>query len=91
MASQHIEIPGASASRLSGDLRQLVDQLQRTVDHASQVFAVANQVASGGDWVALSAAWGVSAADAETAYNLLTAAQNRLTGNVISDFLARLG
>lgn len=84
MASQHIEIPGASASRLSGDLRQLVDQLQRTVNHASQVKAVADQVASGADW-------GVSAADAETAYNLLTAAQNRLTGNAISDFLARLG
>lgn len=91
MASAHIEIPGASASRLSGDLRQLIDQLQRTVDHATRVKAVADQVASGADWTALGAAWGVSPVNAETAYNLLTAAQNRLTGSAISDFLSRLG
>lgn len=91
MASTHIEIPGASASRLSGDLRQLIDQLQRTVDHATRVKAVADQVASGADWTALGAAWGVSAANAETVYNLLTATQSRLTGAPISDFLSRLG
>ncbi len=91
MASQHIEIPGATASRLSGDLRQLIDQLQRTVDHATRIKAVADQVASGSDWVSLGAAWGVSAANAETVYNLLTAAQGRLTGAAISDFLSRLG
>jgi hypothetical protein len=91
VASQHIEIPGATASRLSGDLRQLIDQLQRTVDHATRIKAVADQVASGSDWVSLGAAWGVSAANAETVYNLLTAAQGRLTGAAISDFLSRLG
>lgn len=91
MPSAHIEIPGTSASRLSGELRQLIDQLQRTVDHASRTKAIADQVASGSDWVALGAAWGVSAANAETTYNLLTAAQNRLTGAAITDFLSRLG
>lgn len=91
MASQHIEIPGASASRLSGELRQLIDRALELVNHATQVKAVADQVGSGADWTALGAAWGISAANAETVYNLLTAAQGRLTGAAISDFLSRLG
>ena len=91
MASTHIEIPGASASRLSGELRQLIDQLQRVVDHATKVRAVSDTVMTGNDWVALGAAWGISAADAQVVHGLLTVAQNRLTGAAITDFLTRLG
>lgn len=91
MASTHIEIPGVSASRISGELRQLIDQLQRVVDHATKVKAVADTLMAGNDWVALGAAWGVSATDAQTAYGLLVTAQNRLTGAAITDFLSRLG
>ena len=91
MANQHIEVPGSSASRLSGEFRALIEQLQRTVDHASRHKAIVDQVSTGSDWVALAAAWGVSVADAQAAYALLTTAQARLTGNAITDFLSRLG
>ena len=80
MANQHIEVPGSSASRLSGEFRALIEQLQRTVDHASRHKAIVDQVSAGADWVALAAA-----------YALLTTAQARLTGNAITDFLSRLG
>lgn len=89
MASAYIDI--GTSTRQAAQTRSAIDQLQRTVDTFDQLKASFDQAALGGDWVALGALLGVSAADAETAYNLLTSAQARLTGNAISDFLARLG
>ena len=70
MASQHINISTGN-SRLGDQLRALIDSARNLQNNTTTVKDIAEQVASGGDWVALGAQLGVSAADAETAYNLL--------------------
>ena len=90
MATAHIEIQ-STASRLSADVRSLIDALQRVVDSADKVKAISDQVALGGDWEALATKLGVSAADAEAVYNLLGSVNGELHGVFITQTLGRLG
>ncbi len=90
MASQYIEIIGTD-SRLGAEFRQLVDQARRLQQHAEQVQDVADQVAAGADWVALGAKLGVSAANAEVAYNLLVAFRTVINKAGYDLFVDRLG
>jgi len=90
MASQHIEIP-STASRLSALVRRTVDNGRRFQEDIEQIVDIAQQVASGGDWDALATYLGTSAADAETAYNLLVALHSALGVAVFNNVLDRLG
>lgn len=89
MASAHIEV--GTATRLSSELRGLVDSLQRVKDDAENAKAVYDQLALGGDWVALGGALNVNAADAEAIYNTLGSVVAELGGTFIGQFLGRLG
>lgn len=90
MASAHIEVSG-SATRLNGELRAFVDLLRQTCERGAKLKAIADQAALGGDWGGLSAAFGLSEADAETVYNLLGSVNTELAGAFISQMRARLG
>ena len=90
MASQHIEITG-TASRLASDTRQLIDLLRTVQSLAAKVNDINQQMASGGDWIALGASLSVSPADAEIVYNLLTAIQDDLTTSDYNAVIDRLG
>jgi hypothetical protein len=90
MASAHIEISG-SATRLNGKLRSLLDQVQDVGERSAQLKAIFDQVALGGDFASLGEALGISAADAETVYNLLGSANTELHGAFITQMLARCG
>ena len=90
MASAHIEVSG-SATRLNGELRAFVDLLRQTCERGAKLKAIADQAALGGDWAGLGAAFGLSAADAETTYNLLGSVNTELAGAFISQMRSRLG
>lgn len=92
MASQHIEITG-NETRLAGDLRRFIDQLQGVQNQSAELKAVMDQAASGSDWVGLQATFGFdSTADAEATYNLLGSVNATLTTDAfIAQFLSRLG
>ncbi len=92
MASQHIEITG-NETRLAGDLRRFIDQLQAVQNQSAELKAVMDQAASGSDWVGLQATFGFdSTADAEATYNLLGSVNATLTTDAfVAQFLSRLG
>lgn len=90
MSSAHIEIV-ATASRLGSDMRSLITQLQRVVDDCDKCKAIADQVAYGGDYDALAAKLGTSAADAQSVYNLLGSMITELHATFTTQVLARLG
>lgn len=88
--SSHIEI-SSTASRLSADVRRAIDDLQRVQDEFAEIKNVADQVALGADWASLATKLGTSQADAETAYNLVTAAQTALEAAALTAVTSRLG
>lgn len=90
MASAHIKI-NDTGSRHNMELRQFVDALQDVVEDSSRLKAVFDQAALGGDWVALGALLDVTAADAETIYNLLGSVVAELHATFITQTLGRLG
>lgn len=90
MATAHIEITG-TASRLSADVRAAVDQLETLQDRFSDIKAIMDQVALGGDWDALATYLGVSAADAEAVYNLWGSATTEISAVFLTQLQGRLG
>ena len=89
MASAYIDI--GTSTRQASATRSAVDQLQRTVDTFDQLKALFDQAALGGDWVSLGALLGVSAANAETIYNLWGSATTELHATFITQLLGRCG
>ena len=93
--STHIEI-NASSSRYASSMRSLVSQLRSAQNLSQECKDVGDQLAFGGDWVALAAYLGLSGptaeADAEAVYNLLGSVNTTLsTDAFIAQFLSRLG
>lgn len=90
MATAHIEITG-TASRLSADVRQAIDQLESLQNKFGDIKSIFDQVAMGGDWDALALKLGTSAADAEAVYNLWGSANLEIAGTFLTQLQARLG
>lgn len=89
--SQHIEIV-STASRLGADFRSLVDRTRDLQAQATKVKDITDQVASGEDWDALALKLGCTAAEAETAYNLLTTFSQAVNAaSQVNTFVDRLG
>lgn len=89
MASAYIDI--GTSTRQAPQTRSAIDQLQRTVDTFDQLKALFDQAALGSDWVSLGALLGVSAANAETIYNLWGSATTELHATFITQLLGRCG
>ena len=91
MASTHIY--PSTTTRLAGKLNSLVAQMQRVRNEAQELKDVADQIAMGGDWQALAAAWGYATpAEAEAAYNLLgSALADNIKGAFYSQVISRMG
>lgn len=89
MASAYIDI--GTSTRQAAQTRSAIDQLQRTVDTFDQMKALFDQAALGGDWVALGALLGISAANAETVYNLWGSASTELHATFVTQLLGRCG
>lgn len=89
MTSAYIDI--GTSTRQSSQTRSAIDQLQRTVDTFDQLKALFDQAAMGSDWVSLGALLGVSAANAETIYNLWGSATTELHATFLSQLLGRCG
>lgn len=89
MASAYIDI--GTSTRQASQARSAIDQLQRTVDTFYQLKALFDQAALGGDWVSLGALLGVTAANAETIYNLWGSATTELHATFITQLLGRCG
>lgn len=101
MASAHIEISG-SASRFSGKVRGLIDQVRAVSNDASTILGICNSFLGASPNLALDATYadlaialgftGATAnADAHSFYTLLASAQGRLAGAQISAFIDNLG
>ena len=90
MASAHIEI-SSTASRLSADTRQAVDQLRTLQDRFTDIKAIFDQVALGGDWTSLATKLGTSEADAQAVYNLWGSATTEIGGSFLTQIVGRLG
>jgi len=88
--SSHIEVV-STASRYGADVRSFIAQLQAVVDMSARLKAVGDQIAISGDWDSLAANLGVSAADAESVYNLLGSVNGELHGAFTTQLLSRLG
>lgn len=89
MASAYIDI--GTSTRQASATRSAIDQLQRTVDTFDQLKALFDQAALGGDWVSLGALLGVTAANAETIYNLWGSATTELHATFLTQLLGRCG
>lgn len=89
MASAYIDI--GTSTRQASTTRSAIDQLQRTVDTFDQLKALFDQAALGSDWVSLGALLGVTAANAETIYNLWGSATTELHATFITQLLGRCG
>ncbi len=93
MASSHITVP--SSTPHGGTLNGLIAQWRAAQNTANTEKAVYDSLALGGDWAALGVALGLTgptaAADAETVYNLLSAALAEINGTETKAILARLG
>ena len=87
----HIEVGGQT--RLGNQLRQHIDSVQRVVDESVRLKAVMDAAGADSNWTGLRAAFGLSSdAEAQTVYNLMTAASTTLSGKVsISQLLSILG
>lgn len=72
MASTHVNIE-STASRLSAQVRNLVDEARRTYEDADKVKNICDEVQTGGDWAALAEKLGTTTASAQVVYTLLTA------------------
>lgn len=89
MASAYIDI--GTSTRQAAATRGAIDQLQRTVDTFDELKSMFDQAALGGDWVALGALLGISAANAETVYNLWGSATTELHATFVTQLLGRCG
>lgn len=90
MASAHIEIP-STASRLSADVRSAIDRLEQLQDDFANIKSIMDQVALGGDWAALATYLGVTAAQAESVYNLFGSGVTEINAAFLTQITARLG
>ena len=90
MASTHIEISG-TASRLSADVRQAIDNLRREQETMQKVKDIMDQVAMGQDWAALATKLGVTAAEAEAVYNLWGSANIEVRATFLTQLVSRVG
>lgn len=90
MSSAYIEI-SRSAPRIAAQTGAAIDQLQNVVDEFDRLKSLFDQIALGGDWIALGAQLGVSAANAEAIYNLWGSAQTELHATFLTQLLGRCG
>ena len=101
MANIHVEVSG-SATRLAGQVRNLVDETRSVSNDSSKILAICNaylgpapNLAADLSYADLATALGFTGAnanlDAHNFYALLVAAQGRLTGAQISAFVDQLG
>jgi thiamine monophosphate kinase len=88
--SAYIDIKAISSNQ-AAQVRYAIDQLRSVVDNFGHLKAVMDQMASGGDWVALGGYLGVSAAEAEAVYNLWGSANTELNATFITQLLGRCG
>ncbi len=91
MASTHIY--PSTQTRLAGQLNSLVSQMQAVHADAEKLKLIFDQIAAGGDYAALATELGyTSAADAETAYNLLgSALTDDINGAFFQQMISRMG
>lgn len=90
MASDHIHIV-STASDLGADVNRLVDMLTQVVTNGATIEKVMKRVSKGNVWTSLAAALGVTVEQAEAVQGLLTAANNVLKDNDISELTDRCG
>jgi len=91
MASTHIY--PSTQTRLGGQLNSLVANTQRVKNEATNLKLIADQIASGEDFEALATEFGyATAAEAETAYNLLGSVLNDdINGNFFTQVIFQNG
>jgi hypothetical protein len=87
MANEHIEI-SPSATRMSGELRRLIRQVQTTVDETRALKLTIDQIGANAD---VAIGLGITADEAGRVKSLLTNAYVVLTGADVAYFLSRLG
>jgi len=92
MPSAIIPLVGTE-TRLAGELRQFISQLNQVRDKAANLKAIADMASSGADWPGMRASFGFSSdAAAEAAYNLIGGVNSTLsTDTNIAQMLSRLG
>lgn len=90
MSSAYIEI-NRSTPRIAAQTGSAIDQLQNVVDEFDRLKALFDQIALGSDWTTLGAQLGVSAANAETIYNLWGSAVTELHATFLTQLLGRCG
>lgn len=79
-------------SRLAAKLRNLIDSAINLQDQMNRVKLIADECgASTADWVTVGAKFGLSAADAQAMYALLTAAKVKINSADVDNFCNRLG
>lgn len=89
MASAHIKID--KGTQHSAQLREFVDDLYAVQDKARRLKGTFDQAALGGDWESLGLLLGITAAEAETVYNLMGSVKTELEAAFITQVLGRLG
>lgn len=89
MASAHIKID--NSTQHAAQLRRFVDDLYDVQEKARRLKGVFDQAALGGDWDALGLLLGITAAEAETVYNLMGSVKGELEAAFITQVLGRLG
>lgn len=72
-------------------MRQSIDSLRRVQEDWQKVKDIMDQVALGGDYVALATKLGTSAADAEAVYALWGSANTEIRATFLTQIAARLG
>lgn len=90
MTSLHIAV-GSDPNRLQGRLRGMISELSSGVARFNELKNVLVAASNGGDWDGLGAALNMSAADAQTVYQLLAAVNDDLNSADMNAMLSRLG
>jgi hypothetical protein len=89
MASTHIEI--ATQTRSSAYIRQYVDDVARVVAEGAQLVRVLNAAATGGDYTAVEALYGLPTGTGQTVYNLVVGAESTIRSANTTALITQLG
>ena len=89
MASIHIE--PTTTLRSTGYLREYVDNVARVVAQGAQLKRVMDATATGNDWAAIEALYGLPAGTGQTVYNLVIGAENSIRGASTTNLITQLG
>lgn len=89
--ANHISLIG-NESRLAGKLRNLADASANLQDMMNRMKSVLDECGAGaGDWVSVGAKVGLSPADAQAMYVLLSAAKVKINSADVDNFVNRIG